>query len=290
MTFAEKNPRFDLLTGEAIPFKTKERYLSSYFKDRITMRKWYKETARENAQQKTIEMIINRCKVKKILWGLSEVELRTSPLPTASLLYLVGIHYDDIIKRAGLKKRFEYKNFSLAVEADDLNKKTTIIQDTREKLPLKSWSKNIEVEIKKLNYGDYAPKENPAKLFVDRKSMGDLIGSLSSGNFDRVCREIQRAKDDGAYLFFVVEHAFQKALCFEHSYSGKFAKASPDYIFSQLREIMQNFDNVQFAFVPSREESCAFIEYLFKLGERAKHYDWQFLINLKKAQKHYLAL
>jgi DNA excision repair protein ERCC-4 len=68
----------------------------------------------------------------------------------------------------------------------------TVIQDTREQCPLVIEA--YPVEIATLPVGDYGVKgfsdwNNPA-FIVERKSLGDLVGSLTSGH-DRFMREIE---------------------------------------------------------------------------------------------------
>ena len=278
MTFYEANPRYDLLTGELIGKCAKEKYLSTFFANRNNMKTWFRQTDKLLAAKQALEMLATRNAVKKLQFVPSEVELRTSPLPTASLLLSVGVDYNEIARKSGLEQRF---NYCVERLPEFLPRKMKIICDTREQLPLDCWPENIETERKKLNYGDYAPQNNPDKLYVERKSLGDCLGSLSAKNFPRICREIERAQKDGAYLFFLVDCSFSEFLSFKYSYAGKHLKASEEYIFSQLREIMQTYPNVQFVFSGSREQSAKFIEYVFGLGSRSKSYDWQALINSK---------
>ena len=68
----------------------------------------------------------------------------------------------------------------------------TIQIDTREQLPLTI--RRYAVEVCKLDFGDYGIKghsdlNNPA-FIVERKSLSDLIGSLTSGR-DRFFREVE---------------------------------------------------------------------------------------------------
>lgn len=78
--------------------------------------------------------------------------------------------------------------------------KTTpiIIQDTREQRPLPI--KGFPVEVATMKTGDYGIKgfsdENNPRFIVERKSIPDLIGSLTSGR-ERFMREIERMRRFG---------------------------------------------------------------------------------------------
>lgn len=86
--------------------------------------------------------------------------------------------------------------------------------DTREQhfLPFKEGGEISEVIRTKLPYGDYfGGWEDKAGKFVDffpiafeRKSLGDLYGTLTSG-MERFRRELARAKEDGFKLIIIVE-------------------------------------------------------------------------------------
>ena len=95
-----------------------------------------------------------------------------------------------------------------------------IVQDTREQTPLcfSRWSE-VVVELGTLNAGDYALQGLETKAAVDRKSIDDLAGSLTSGR-ERFEAELTRAR--GFDLFaIVVEASMQDAV--DHRYRSKMA-------------------------------------------------------------------
>ena len=79
-----------------------------------------------------------------------------------------------------------------------------ILIDTREQRPLK-FKRNVK--IMKLDYGDYAfsSSEASCKAFVERKAVGDFLGTISGG-YERFLREIQRSVDDDANLIIFDEN------------------------------------------------------------------------------------
>jgi ERCC4-type nuclease len=104
---------------------------------------------------------------------------------------------------ADIKRRFNYSEQPILN-----NGEITVFVDSREQLPLHF--KNSKPL--KLSVGDYAPnKEFYSDVYVDRKSLNDLAGTLTSGR-ERVEREIERAKSLGFYLVFVVEDLYSNTL------------------------------------------------------------------------------
>lgn len=78
----------------------------------------------------------------------------------------------------------------------------TIVRDSREQLPL-SFTKwpEVSVEVGTLPTGDYALKGLETKAACERKSLDDLVGSLSQGR-ERFEAELARAR--GYDLFCIV--------------------------------------------------------------------------------------
>ena len=77
----------------------------------------------------------------------------------------------------------------------------TIIQDSREQCPLRF--ANLPVEVAGLTTGDYSVKGLEHDFIVERKSIPDLIGSVTSGR-DRFMRELQRIKAHGFRRLVVI--------------------------------------------------------------------------------------
>lgn len=99
--------------------------------------------------------------------------------------------------------------------------------DTREQLPLEFEVDGVVTEVirTKLPYGDYAAGWEDKKgnhiefmpLFWERKGLGDLFGTLTSG-MERFKREIERAKEDGISLIIIIEGCRREVeLGYEHS-------------------------------------------------------------------------
>ena len=92
-----------------------------------------------------------------------------------------------------------------------------IIIDSREQTPLEFCECSTVRE--KLDVGDYGCRVDDKLLpiFFERKSIGDLYGTLSGG-YKRFKKEINRASENGVMLILVIEAPLLKVLRgFKHS-------------------------------------------------------------------------
>ena len=88
---------------------------------------------------------------------------------------------------------------------------TKIICDTRQKANkhenIDRWFRNhgVEYEYRKLDAGDYATDDLSSNRLVDtKKGLSEISGNCGRDH-DRVVREIERAKDGGYRLVFLIE-------------------------------------------------------------------------------------
>jgi len=270
--------RRDLLTGELINFKTKEQYLNSDFNDKNSMKKWLKQQSIEKAQEYCKQLLFKRKNDKNLIYSPSQVELRTIMAPSVVFYNKIFDDYYDVCSSLGLENRFIHPNNITDQFKNQLNKKSIIYVDTREQ----SWLKfDTKFEIKTLPVGDYSCS-NDTKCFIERKSLSDFISTLSVKNFDRFKNEIDRAKKSGAYLIVIVEEKLSNALSFQYlPHISKKIKATPEYIFHNTRELLQNYDNLQFLFVDGRGEMIRVIESIFTSKSFYKQIDLQLAYDLK---------
>jgi len=98
-----------------------------------------------------------------------------------------------------------------------------IIEDTREQKPLKFNKSYIDMVVsEKLDYGDYSCHCDGqiCPIFFDRKSIGDLFGTLSrkknkktgESRADVFKREIKRCNDNKHLLVIIIEVSFTDIL------------------------------------------------------------------------------
>lgn len=93
-----------------------------------------------------------------------------------------------------------------------------IVQDTREQAPLDftRWP-DVTVEVSGLPSGDYALKGLETLASIERKSIDDLVGSLSAGR-DRFEAELTRAR--GYDLFCIVAECSMQDIA-QHHYRSR---------------------------------------------------------------------
>ena len=137
----------------------------------------------------------------------------------------------------------------------------TINIDTREKIPLDfSSQKIIDKQVSaSLPYGDYCCEYNKTLLPVvfDRKSLGDLFGTLGKGH-KRFMREVGRAKADKVKLIIIVEKSLTAV---RKGY--RYSKMPGLSVLRQLFTLLHKHD-VGFVTCKNREEMEMYIaEYFY---------------------------
>ena len=265
----------DLLTKESIDFKSFEQYLLTDFVNKKNMLAWLKLEKDGLAKKFLLYKIISHSKLKSVCHFPSSSEIRTiSYFPSIKTYKFFFEEFNEFIDSTGLNRRYNYNKNEL--NFNFIHKKNITI-DTREQKPIKLM--NCEVISKKLEFGDYSCDEI---LAVERKSLSDLVSTLSSG-FDRFNREITRAKEAGGYIVVVTECDINKFLSFSYSRTGRYAKASSDFIFHRFRDVCKSFpETVQFCFSGGRKESSEIIPKILSLDcSVAKTLDFQYLIEHK---------
>jgi len=254
-------PKKDLLTGETINFKTKDQYLNSDFNDKNNMKKWLKEQPLEKAQEYCKNLLIKRKKDKNLMYSPTQIELRTIMSPSIIFYNKIFDDYYDICSTIGLENKFIHPNNITSQFQNKLTTKDTIYVDTREQ----SWLKfDIPFEIKTLSFGDYSCSNENCNCYIERKSLSDFISTLSVKNFDRFKNEIEKAQKNNSYLIVIVEEKLTNALSFQYlPHISKKIKATPEYIFHNVRSLIQEYSNLQFMFVDGRNEMKRAIESIF---------------------------
>jgi len=267
-------PRKDLFDNSDIIFKSIEDYSDRDFNSKENFAKWCLSADKKVVKKYIIKGFVKRCKKKNTEYIPSHLELKTIFLPS-----FIGISkvFDNIneflklVKKEKLKIKYKYQDF---VELSEVE--PNILIDTREQDPLKfPNSKSV-----KLSCGDYTTDgELFSDVFVERKSLPDLVSTLSGG-IERFKREIQKAKDLDYYLVVVIEDQLTNALNWspENSYSHA---ANGKFILYRIREICLEFDNVQFLFADSREKAKDLIIKIFQMKDEAKVSDLEYLKDFK---------
>lgn len=273
-------PRYDLHDGTIINYKNKEQYLTSDFNNKNNFKNWLKGQTLEAQQKYCIDLLLKRKEKKNLIYTPSQVELRSILSP--SIIYLQEI-FQDFYKKSeelGFKNKYIYpKKLSDKIIPGSQN--SVIYVDTRERKP---FIFNMASEVKTLKFGDYgfSHPSYDGKLYFERKSIPDFIGTLSVG-YDRFNREIEKAGEANSNLVVIVEEKITNALAFNylpHVYK-KATKVNPEFIFHNVRELIQKYPYIQFLFVDGRRESVRVIEKIFTSEENFCKYDLQLCYDLK---------
>jgi hypothetical protein len=261
-------PKRDLFTGEKIPFKDYFSYWKTDFLNKNNLKSYCKNNPEKGV--KWMKKFLNeRAEEKRFTFAPSHLELRTLNCPSVHFLEENG-GYNNICASIGLLPRFDY---SQELRFKKLPCDCVIYQDTREQKPLPL----IRSQVKTLNFGDYALDERYCKkTFIERKSLGDFVGTLGKG-YERFYREVNRAKAAGAYLVVLVEEDFNKSHSFDKDWKlKKYVQISPAKIFKNVRDLLHEFDNLQFIFAKGRDEATRLTVRLFELENDISKVDLQF--------------
>ncbi len=266
---ARKDP-----TGAAIPFKTVDQYMAAEFASKITLKKWLKENP-EKGLEWSKRWLKQRKDEKELLHPPCEVELRSLQCPATE-------YYEE---RGGYNAICRELGYTICHDGELVDQPWPggrLICDTREQEPLIIDS--VEVIKAKINCGDYGLEAaHDWGIYIERKSLQDMVGTLSSretragdSNFDRFSRELDRAKECGAYIVMLVESDLNSALGFNHLPQFRWGKTQPDHIFHNLRDLLHRFDNFQVLFVDGRKIAARAVVKLLSLGEQVKRVDLQY--------------
>jgi hypothetical protein len=271
-------PRHDLFTKELLEFRSQEYYFGNWFANRANCINYIKQLPDNASKQKFIrELFANRKTTKELLYQPSQVELRSSILPSANFVSAVGLNYDELAKELSLINKYDY-----SVKRGDLkfhNEPLEIIQDTREQTPLR-FSDRATVIRSGLDFCDYTCRSHFSNVFIERKSPMDFIATFSN-QVERFEREIKRATLINATIIVLVEFDFEDAMSFDQiSYINKRTKIVPEYVFHNVRELIQTYPNLQFGFCDGRKEMTEIIEKIYSCQSNIVKYDIQFLIDL----------
>ena len=247
-------PKYDRHTKELIKFKNKQQYFSADFNTKKNLKCWLKNASLEKAREYCKGLLVKRKKEKSLEYTPTEVELRTLLVPPISYYQTIFKDYYKLCEEIGLKNKLgplpkKRQDGKIKFE-EEFNDEHLIYVDSREQNPLKI--KDFPTEVKGLKFGDYClnDKDKTGNCYIERKSVPDLIGTLSSG-LERFKNEIKRAEEEDAYMVILVERKLEECLAFNklpYVYK-KNTRVTPDFIFHNVRELIQKFAHIQFLFV-----------------------------------------
>lgn len=265
----------DLFSGEPLEYKNEDHYLNNDFNCRDNLNNYLLSLNKIDAKNFCIDFLKKRKERKNLIFAPSQIELKSYIAPSINIIHKgLKLDYQEIIKEVGFLPRFNYKGKFKS----EIFGPMTIIQDTREQKPLDFQN----IKINKLDFGDYTVlPPYYSGVFIERKSLADLIGSLCPKNIDRFKSELARAVEMKSYLIVVIEESFSQLLRMKELRHIK-SQASPDYILHKIREIMESSNIIQFLFVSNRQESARVIQKIFKLGQSVKQLDLTYAYDMGK--------
>lgn len=268
-------PKFDLYTGDPIPFKDYESYIKTDFRNKKNMYKYLNSCGERDRFEYCKKSFIKHIKDE-------ERNLKYSP----NYLYFLThprLPKINFFKKTDLKEMFaEFdiinifdKEIKKCPDFFDIPKDICIFQDTREQAPLNF--NQIDTKVVKLDFGDYTLSgDYYSYIYVDRKAENDFKGTMSKG-FERFCRELDRTREFGAYIYIVIESDFKKIYLNNNIKYNK--KINLSYTWSNMRKIISDYSDVcQFVFTGSRENSEKIIPFLLLNGHDLKNVDLQFYL------------
>lgn len=268
-------PKYDLFTNELLEFRSKEYYFNNWFANRGNCIEYIKELPANEKFDFICSLFVNRQKTKGILYLPSQVELRSSILPSVAFLNKLGFDYNQIAEQAGLIIKYNYHTKSLNFHNEPLE----FIQDTREQKPLIFSSGNTKIT-SGLDFGDYTCKSHFNNVFIERKSPIDFIGTFSN-QIERFERELHRAEVLNSNVFVLVEMDLNDMLGFDHiPFIKKRVHVTPEYVFRNIRDLIQKYPNLQFGFCDGRIKMVETIEKIYSCKENVKQLDIQYAIDL----------
>ena len=273
-------PRHDLHSKEIIKYKTKEQYFSTDFNSRTNMRLWLKNRDVAEAKEYCEKALLERKEKKDLTYTPSQVEMRTVLIPPIQYYDEIFGNYYHFCESLGFKNKYE-KPTEMVIGKEYEKPQYSIHVDTREQLPLKF--NDYPTEIKTLSVGDYTFSEPrlTCNCYIERKSLADFISTLSVKNFERFENEIIRAKEMEANLIILVEDTLSNATKFKYlPHISKKIKVTPEYIFHNVRYLIQKYPHIQFLFAKGRIESKRVIEKIFFSGCSYKQIDLQYAYDL----------
>jgi hypothetical protein len=265
-------PRHDKFDGMMIRFKNKDYYFNTDFNSKLNLKKWLDKVTKDEARDYLRNYLAIRKERKKLIYAPTQVELRSLPVPGMKYFNELFGSYYQLCDTLGFKLKHSKFNFYLPPR--DIRRQKVIV-DSREQKPLEF---TLKTKVEGLKFGDYILENDnlTCNCCIERKSLADFYGTMTSGH-DRFKREVFRAQEAGAYLIVVVESPFETVQAYinQPQVSGKI-HISPEYVFHGMRDILQEFPNVQFLFVRDRKESVRVIEKIFASNCEYKDVDLQY--------------
>ncbi len=242
-------------------------------KTKPELKKYLESVSQADGLEYLKSWLSNRKLEKNMVYAPSEFECKSLLFPSIKYFhkfYGTG-SYELMCLQLGLTLKYKYDKL---INIDD--KELEIICDTREQNLLSF--KNIQVA--KLDYGDYYCHNGNNPVSIERKSLIDLVGTISQG-YERFKKEIERCRKDNNYMVVVIEEKYNNLLSFSYLPHMKKVRAKETFILHRIRDLIQEHPYVQFLCVDGRKESARIIEKIFNIKNDIREIDLQWSYNNK---------
>lgn len=286
--YADCAPVLDRHTGEPIPFKAPATdYLRREFVSKTTLKGWLKANP-DAGREWALDWLAARVADKGLTVSPCQVELRSVPAPCPDVRYYDAVFdggYANVCAWLGLGPRFGGTLSTCAALPGP------VVIDTREQKPLELPVASVRGTLRSADYG--LTPEHDKLIYVERKSLGDMLGTLSDretragdSNLQRFTRELERITEIGAYVVMLVEAPLNECLAFNSiphlkRQLGK-VRITPEHAFHNLRDLLQRFPQTfQALFVKDRAEAATAVVRLLSSGESVKSCDLQLSYDTK---------
>lgn len=250
--------RKNKLTGELLPFKNYKDYFRKDFSQPHQLLEWCEKSDYEEVKEYIIKLLKSRIDYMGLAYGPTNLELISSGLPSVDIYKKYFGSYTEACRKCGVSPLLNKKMpKSFYDDFSDFE----ILIDTREQQPLSF--KNSQGY--KLDIGDYGvTSKDYDYTYVDRKSFGDFCSTVTVG-YARFCKELDRCRELGCYLFVVSEFKFEDiGICNK----SNFKKFKLEYVKHNMRDIQEKYkDCCQFVFSGSREKSQEIIPKILVMGK-----------------------
>lgn len=238
------------------------------------LKKYLKSNSKEDGLIYLKEWLLKRKQDKNLIYAPGQFECKSLCFPSIKFFheyYGVG-SYEKLCLELDLKFRYNY------ISSPNLEyNPTEIFCDTREQTP---YSKlELPIKVIKLDFADYCPNPNPENLFIERKELSDWAGVMSKG-YKRFEAEIQRAKENNAYIIILIESSYNGIQSINFLPQTRWIKATPTFLFKRARDLYLKFDNFQMVAGGTRKECIELFNKLIKIKD-IKMFDIQYLLDTK---------
>lgn len=271
--YHKHQPKYDLNSGDLIPFKNFSQYLDQDFIDVKNQEKWLMSVGQDAAADYLVKKFSEEKEKRTLKIGPASLFFKVSKSASLNSIRRIFGSYSNFCKIIGVKCVYCKtipKDF-WGLELGEMQ----ILEDTREQLPLDFPNKIVS----KLDFGDYtAAGQYYSQTFIERKSVSDFVGTFGSG-YARFMAEMERAREFNSFLFVVVEGKYEDLESFAKQQKGK---PNLDYVRHNVKNCLSDYSDVcQIVFAYNRSGAKKLIPKILKSGKEIWNVDLNYFVEEK---------